>query len=215
MERNQGRQDMTEAVKLPNKKAIVNPSRREFGILGAAAAAIGWTKTASAEASVKLPVAKHKAVVPATVGQANGLLFRPETGEHPGLVMYASASASKRANAAVAEQLSSQGWAVLLVDAPASADPVRINRDNRAHVEWLVAQPGVSAAPAPASKKHGFVLQSFSAAQPKLSLASREERQTAACTGVLFAAPAVVLARAEARRESLNGAARSLYRLAA
>lgn len=151
--------------------------------------------------------------------QNKGNLFRPETDEHPGLVMFASAAASRSANAAVAHQLASQGWAVLLVDAPEHADTGRVNRDAQVHTEWLVAQPGVlkpnKATKADGMSKHGFVLRSISAAHPTLSLASRSERRLANVSSTLFAAPASVLAQSKVRLESLHSAARALHRLSA
>ena len=170
-----------------------------------ARAAAGAAKSAAKSVSLNVKV--------------EGNLFRPETDQHPGVVMFASAAASHKANAAVAHQLASRGWAVLLVDAPVHADPSQINMDARKHVSWLTAQPGVMAvnpvANAYGISKQGYVLQSFSAAHPTLSLASREERREASCCGVLFALPAGALAKADARRNSLSGAARSLHRLAA
>lgn len=151
--------------------------------------------------------------------QNKGNLFRPENDEHPGVVMFASAAASRSANAAVAHQLASQGWAVLLVDAPEHADTKRLNRDAQTYTEWLVAQPGVlkpiKATAAHGESKHGFVLRSFSAAHPALSLASRTERRAANTSSTLFAAPAAVIAQSKDRLNSLHSAARSLHRLSA
>jgi hypothetical protein len=111
----------------------------------------------------------------------------------------------------VAHQLASQGWAVLLVATQVTDDPDRINQAARKHVDWLVTQSGVAAVPAKESAaNHGYSLHSFGAAQPRLSLASRDERRSAAASAVLFAAPAALLAK---HSENLNAAARALYRL--
>lgn len=205
---------MTKATIKPAKNLVLNPSRRQFAALGAVAAVC----SGSAVAAPLAKSAKSRKTGSLKV-KVESNLFRPELGEHPGLVMYASAVAAKSANAAVAHQLASQGWAVLLVEHGAVTDPRGITRETRAHVESLVAQPGVARPVAHAthgdSKMHGFILRSVSAAQPSLSLASREERQSAAVCNVLFAAPGALLAKDRARLESLNSAARAVYRRAA
>ncbi len=205
---------MPEATMKSASNLDFSPSRREFAVVGAAA-------TLYSGSAVAAPLAdnfKPAKAAPLKV-KADGKLFRPEKGEHPGLVMYASAAATASANAAVAHQLASQGWAVLLVETGAIDDPTRITRETRAHVEYLVAQPGVSGSVAHAtygdSKMHGFTLRNVSAAQPSLSLASREQRRSAAVCNVLFAAPGALLAKDQARIESLNSAARAMYRRAA
>jgi hypothetical protein len=96
---------------------------------------------------------------------------------------------------------------------------LRINREAQNHVAYLNAQTGVAtASPVPSASgisKQGYVLQSFTAAQPALSLASREARIAANCSGILFALPAAALSKSHARRDSLHIAARSLHRMAA
>lgn len=205
---------MPEITKESAGNSILNPSRRGFAAMGVIAAA--WSGSA-----VAAPLANS--IKPLKTGslkvKVDGNLFQPEAGEHPGLVMFSSAAAAKSANAAVAHQLASQGWAVLLVEFGAVEDPTRITRETRAHVDWLVAQQGVSGSAAHAThgdrKMQGFILRSVSAAQPSFSLASREERRTAAAYNLLFAAPGALLAKDRARLESLNSAARSIYRRAA
>lgn len=198
----------------PTTSSAFMPSRRQLGAFGAAAAALGTAAAAPLVAATGVSRSPQLNVI-----KVEGNLFRPEAGKHPGLVMFSSAAASRSANAAVAHQLASRGWAVMLVDAPLHADPARLERDARTHVAWLSSQPGVAVSK-PVSNAHGiseqgYVLQSFSAAHPALSLASREKRRAANCSGVLFAVPAAVLAKAEARRNSLHVAARSLHQLAA
>lgn len=205
---------MTKAANKPVKNLVFNPSRREFAAVGATAAF--WSGSAGA---TTLATAAQSTKTASLKVQKKGNLFHPATDEHPGLVMFASAAASRSANAAVAHQLASQGWAVLLVDTPEHSDPARVNKEAQAHTEWLVAQPGVlkaqTATVAAGTSKHGFVLRSFSAAYPALSLASRSERRTANASGTLFAAPAAILAQSKDRLNSLHSAARSLHRLSA
>jgi hypothetical protein len=183
-----------------NKPAF-NATRRQFagmGAVAAAAAATGWCASANAAA---LPVTER------ALGTASAKLFAPEAGSFPGLVMFASPAASAAANAAIARDLAGQGWSVMLVDAP-NGDPQQINRAAKAHAAVLSTQTGVAVG------EGAFVLRSFSAAQPAMSLASRSERQLAVRSGVLFALPAAA-AKSAAQQESLHRAARSLYRLAA
>lgn len=205
---------MTKAANKPINNLSLTPSRREFAAIGAVTAlwsgGAGATTLASAARSARSASLKV---------QNTGNLFRPVSDDHPGLVMFASAAASRSANAAVAHQLASQGWAVLLVDAPQNADTASLNRDAQAHVDWLVAQPGVlntkKATTNAGTSEHGFVLRSFSAAHPTLSLASRSERREANVSSTLFSAPAAILAQSKDRLNSLHSAARALHRYSA
>ena len=203
---------MSEAANNEALNLAVKPSRRDFAAFGAVAA-MG--------SSIAAPLAAASASDKprSLVVKNEGGLFRPETGEHPGLVMFASVAASHSANAAVAHQLASQGWAVMLVNAPDYTDTVRVNRDAKAHAKWLLAQPGVSkpkkSAAANSTSTDGFVLRSFSAAHPTLSLASRAERRAANASSTLFAVPATDLAQSKDRLNSLHNAARALHRYAA
>lgn len=203
---------MTKAANKPVKNLVFNPSRREFAAVGAAAALCSGNAGATTLAAAAQPIKSASLKV-----QRNGNLFHPETGKYPGVVMFASAAVSRSANAAVAHQLASQGWAVLLVDAPEHADPARVNKEAQAHSEWLVAQPSVlkTQNATAGTSKHGFVLRSFSAAHPVLSLASRTERRAANASGTLFAVPAAILVQSKDRLNSLHSAARSLHRLSA
>jgi hypothetical protein len=185
----------------------IEPTRRQFAAMGAiATAALGWSGSAAA---APIAVSESSATVATGRGAVTGKLFTPEAGEQPGLVMYAFAAASPSANAAVARQLAEQGWSVLLVDAPADASPQAINRDTRAHVAWLKAQPGV------VGGTDDYRLRNVGATFPKLSLASRTERQAASKSAVLFAVPTGRDSNTKARAESLSGAARALHRIAA
>lgn len=189
-------------------KSVIAPSRRQFAALGAVTALWGGSAVAAPTSVARKPLA-----VRSVRAESGTMLFRPETGEHPGLVMFETSGSSHSANAAVAQQLASQGWAVLLVGPHSIDDPARITRDTRGYVRWLVSQPGVAAITAKErDSMDGFTLRSFSAAQPSLSLASREERRAAAACNVLFAAPGALLAKDGARCQSLNSAARALYR---
>ena len=193
---------MSEAANKAAMNLAFKPSRRELAAFGAVAA-IGSAAAAPLSAAT-VATKTHSLSV-----KNDGHLFRPETGEHPGLVMFASPAASRSANAAVAHQLASQGWAVFLVDTPAHGDSARLNREAKAHAKSLVAQSGVL------TPKQGFVLRSFSAAHPTLSLASRAERRAANASSTLFAVPASALAQSKDRLNSLHSAARALHRYAA
>ena len=190
---------MSEAANKSAMNLAFKPSRRDFAAFGAVAAMGSGVAAPLAAATVSAKTSSFSV-------KNDGNLFRPEAGEHPGLVMFASPAASRSANAAVAHQLASKGWAVLLVDTPAHGDSVRMNSDAKVHAKSLVAQPGVLAS------KHGFVLRSISAAHPTLSLASRAERRAANVSSTLFAAPASVLAQSADRLNSLHSAARALHR---
>lgn len=200
---------MPETSTQSTDKFAIEPTRRQFAAMGAIATTVmGWT--GSAAAATPAAITEHSVHVSAQRGQIAATVFKPEIGEQPGLVMFAFAAASPSANAAVARQLAGQGWSVLLVDAPADATPQSINRDARAHFAWLAAQPGVAA-----GGKNEFSLRTVAASFPKVSLASRTERQAASKSAVLFAVPEGQASKTEARAESLAGAARALHRLAA
>jgi hypothetical protein len=208
---------MSNAATQSDKRADFKPSRREFAGLSAAALSGAGVLSKAANAA-PIGVTVKDVTIPSHNGQTSGQLFGSATGEYPGLVMFASAAASREANAAVAQQLATQGWNVLLVKPQSINDPTQLNRDARAHYGWLAAQAGIQA-PAitltdESSDKHGFTLHSFSAAFPKLSLASRDERRTAAANGVLFAVPDLPVGKSSIVTESLRSAARSLHRLA-
>lgn len=200
---------MPETFKDSTANLAIEPTRRQFAAMGAIATTmLGWSGTAAA---AQVAISERSASVVTDRGQVAGKLFKPEAGEQPGLVMFAFAAASPSANAAVARQLAEQGWSVLLVDAPTGAGPQAINRDARAHIAWLNAQPGVVAV----SGKNDYRLRSVAATFPKVSLASRAERQAASRSAVLFAVPGGQDSNTKARSESLTGAARALHRLAA
>jgi hypothetical protein len=185
----------------------MEPTRRQFAAMGAIATSmLGWRGTAAAAA---VAISERSVSVATNRGEVAGKLFKPEAGEQPGLLMFAYAAASPSANAAVARQLAEQGWSVLLVDAPASASPQAINRDARAHIAWLKAQPGV------AGSIDDYRLRTVGATFPKLILASRAERQSASKSAVLFAVPTGRDSNTKARAESLSGAVRALHRIAA
>jgi hypothetical protein len=199
------------ASKNPAGKLAIEPTRRQFAAMGAVATSmLGWSGVAAAAPAA---VSDSNVSVATELGQVAARLFKPEAGEQPGLVMFAFAAASASANAAVARQLAEQGWSVLLVDAPADATPQAINRAARAHTAWLNSQPGVAGG----NRSGGaddYRLRSIGATFPKLSLASRAERQAASRSAVLFAVPAGQDGNTKARTESLTGAARALHRLA-
>jgi len=198
-----------ETSKSSTNTLAIGATRRQFAAMSAIATTVlGWGGTAVA---APIAISESSVNVPTAVGQAAARLFKPEAGELPGLVMFAFAAASPSANAAVARRLAEQGWSVLLVDAPEGASPQAINRVARAHIAWLSAQPGVAAV----NGKNDYRLRSVAATFPKVSLASRAERQAASKSAVLFAVPNGQDGNAKARTESLASAARALHRLAA
>jgi hypothetical protein len=203
-----GVQTVPETSDHSTAKLAIEPTRRQFAAMGAiATAALGWSGSSAAAAPVA--VSERSATVATERGAVPAKLFKPEASEQPGLVMFAFAAASPSANAAVARQLAEQGWSVLLVDAPTVTNEQAINRDARAHMAWLKTQPGV------AGGTDDYRLRTVGATFPKLSLASRAERQAASKSAVLFAVPTGRDSNSKARVESLSGAARALHRIAA
>ncbi len=178
--------------------------------MGAVAALWGGSAGAS---TLKTSTSAESGPFPVAV---EGNVFRPEYGEHPGLVMFTYAAASNATNAAVAQQLAAQGWSVMLVPAKSTASYENIRAEARQSVHQLLARPGVAAlAKAEGSPADAYVLRNISAAKPKLSLASRAERQAAASSCVLFSVPAALVAKDKKRMESLVAAARALQGRAA
>lgn len=114
--------------------------------------------------------------------------------------MWGTSAASQK----VARSLASQGWAVLLVD-HASTDDREVTEQARACVAWLEQQDVVASTGKPEARigngvGHGYKLRSVSAALPRFSFASADERKMAAASATLFAVPdAVVPAHRTAR----------------
>lgn len=205
---------MSDVANSMKKSLNIKPSRREVAAVGAVAAL--WSGNAGA--AVLQAAAAPVGAGPLPV-KVEGNLFRPESGEHPGLVMFSHAAASDAANAAVAQQLAAQGWSVMLVDTQSRSDHRKILAEAGMHVEQLLTKSGV-AAPGKAAKnaaagKKGYQLHAVSAAYPGLSLASRDERREAALSSVLFSVPTALVAKDEKRMESLRSAVRALHKRAA
>ena len=166
-------------------------------------------------------------------GPANGWFVRPASGQHPGVVMWPDAAGLRSSTQAIASQLAEQGYSVLVVDrsyhrAIASAVATGqgngvhadqlVSRDARAFVAWLngqeTVQPAIAAADNISGIGNGYSLRSISAAQPRLSLATRSERVAAARSAYLFAVPEATVARSPALMAKLHATARLLYRAA-
>lgn len=177
----------------PTKSAL-STTRRGFAAMGVAAVAASGFGGSALAAEVQVA---ERAI-------SGAALFAPTTGEHPGLVMFASSAVSTSASAAVARDLAKQGWVVMLVAAP-TGDVRAINQAARAHAALLAAQPGVAKAEA------GYSLRSFDEAAPLLGIGKLPAAKRGAA---LFAMPTTA-AKSDARRQSLHNAARALHRLAA
>lgn len=193
------------------KESTAGVTRRQFGAMGAGAALVSYSGGASA---ATLEVTEH--VVAA--GQANGRLYQPTQGKHPGLIMWAPDSNAARHTA---RSLSKQGWSVLVLNESPSADDVgtpAFTSRTRKLVGWLQQQDSVAKSagkvgPGSIDLGHGYVLRNVAAALPRFSLASVGERREASHTAYLFAVSAAVLAKSPQRLDSLNDAARTAMRL--
>jgi hypothetical protein len=201
---------VTNAVETSNKIVLAKPSRREVAAMGAVAAM--WSASAGAKTL-------NAGAAPASDGplpvKVEGNVFHPVVGVHPGVVMFAHVGASDAANAAVAEQLASQGWSVMLVSSKLTTDYEAMRAEARKHVEQLLSLASVAAPAKTAGSANGYVLRNITAAQPQLSLATRSQRQKAASSAVLFSIPAAVAATDKRRMESLSAVARALHSRAA
>lgn len=198
-------------------------SRRGFAALGGAAALAAGSGLAEAAA---LELNDSKETIATPQGAADARFVRPATGQHSGVVMWASANRIGAADMAAARKLAEQGFAVLVADLPLHrivakdlsglhADQL-INRDARALVAWLSKQEAVLPAEETAKSAvglgNGYTLRSVSAARPYLSLASRAERMEAAQSARLFAVPKAAVGASPAKMAKLAESAHMAYR---
>ncbi len=204
--------------------ASLNVSRRGFAAMGVAVAAVAGVGTAKAATPTALR--KSREVVATPLGNADTYFVRPASGRHEPVVLWAPGGEKRDANVAVADYLAEQGFAVLMVDrsyhdlAPGQTGGLHVDqlahRDASALVAWLNRQDGVQPSSgnpaAPTALGHGYTLRAISAAHPRMSLASRSERQVAAQSGMMVAIPAAGVARQPERMEKLSQAVRLAHR---
>lgn len=217
--------DETQTVTLPH-----SVTRRGFAALGAVGAFAACTGAAHA---APLELVESCKSIATPHGMADGWFVHPASGRFPGVVMWPDAGGLRGSTLVVARRLAEQGFAVLIVDRTyhdatiaelnsGQGDAHRAvqlaNRDARAFVAWLNAQPSVQSASARSGGLHGlghgYSLRSVSAAQPRLSLATRSERVAAAQSAILFAVPEAAIARKPAQMAKLGEASRLAYRAA-
>lgn len=200
-------------------------TRRGFAALGAAGAVAACIGTAKAGA---FELDETREAIATPHGSASSWFVRPASGRHPGVVMWADPANLGGTDLAAARQLAQQGFAVLVVErgyrqlaaqTGGTASHQVINRDARALVAWLntqsAVQPAVARATSVSGLGHGYSLRTVTAAAPRLSLASREQRIAAAQSGLLFAVPDATVARDPARMDRLQEIARLAHRAAA
>lgn len=204
--------------------APLNVSRRGFAAMGAAVAAVASVGTAQAATPTALKKSREAIATP--LGSTDAYFVRPDSGRHDPVVLWAAGGDQRGANVAVAEYLAQQGFAVLMVDRPyhvIAAGQIGglhvdqlANREARALVAWLNRQEGVQpsteSAAASAGLGHGYTLRVISASHPRMSLASRSERQAAAQSGMMVAIPAKGVASKADRMEKLSQAVRLAHR---
>lgn len=184
-------------------------TRRGFAAMGAGAAAFAVGAKAS---TGTLEVTERVVGLPVGAGSLAAKIYEPNTGEHPGLIMWAPSGAGVRA---AATRLSEQGWSVLVVNEEKDIDSPAFKRKARQLVAWLQQQPSVARLPGKVSGGatdlgNGYVLRSVGATAPRLSLASAGERRIAAQTAYLFAMPSTETVRSPERLATLNEAARKM-----
>lgn len=209
---------------LSTPSVSLNVSRRGFAAMGAAAAAVASVGTAQAATATVLK--KSREVIATPLGSADAYFVRPDSGRHEPVVLWAAGGESRGASVAVADYLAEQGFAVLMVDRPyhalaaVQADGLHVdqltNRDARALVAWLNrqdgVQPSVESMADPVGLGHGFTLRNISASHPRMSLANRSERQSAAQSAMMVAIPTAGVARKPDRMEKLSQAVRLAHR---
>lgn len=192
--------------------------------MGAAVAAA--TSIGTAQAATPTVLKKSREAIATPLGTADAYFVRPDSGRHEPVVLWAAGGEGRSANVAVADYLAQQGFAVLMVDRPyhalaaGQAGGLHVdqlaNRDARALVAWLNRQEGVNPsredAASVAGLGHGFTLRNVSASHPRMSLASRSERQSAAQSAMMVAIPTAGVARKPERMEKLSQAVRLAHR---
>jgi carboxymethylenebutenolidase len=213
------------AVRLPDQV-----TRRGFGAIGAAGAFAACAGAAKAKPAT---LVESRETVATPHGAAQAWFIRPDTGRHPGVVMWPDAAGLRNSTLAVARGLAAQGLSVLVVDRTYREAKLAelnsgqgdthhavqlANRDARAFVAWLNAQNSVQTASAKSGGMsgigHGYSLRSVSAAHPQLSLATKSERMAAAQSAFLFAVPDATVASMPEQMAKLSEAARLTYRAA-
>jgi carboxymethylenebutenolidase len=151
-------------------------SRREFGVAGAGLVIMATIPGCSAAqtASGDLPVKGRAVTVTTPDGKVDAWFYAPETGKHPGVIMWPDIAGLREAYKTMAARLASAGYAVLVVNhyyrgavAPvleslvqwrtpegqaklkpliAGITPAGTMSDAKAFVAWLDTQPEVDTA---------------------------------------------------------------------
>jgi hypothetical protein len=189
-----------------NIRKIAPVSRRQFATIGSAALFAGSTGIAFGK---DLPVTETAAAIATPAGDRSGYFIKPEAGAYPALAIWAHSAAELTRYRAAARSLAAQGHAVLVVEAPAGAEPQSLNRASKAVATWLAGQSEA------VGTEDDFSLHSFSGAHGRISLASRDERRAAVQNGVLVTLPKS-MARAPGNRDMFAQLARGVAgRLAA
>jgi hypothetical protein len=180
-------------------KPAFSATRRQFAALGSAALFAGSTGMALGK---DLTVIEAAVVIATPAGERGGYYIKPEAGAFPALAIWAHSAAELTRYRAAARSLAGSGYAVLVVEAPAGAEPQALNRASKAVATWLASQPET------AGSADDFALQSFSGAHGRMSLATRGERRTAVQSAVLVTLPKS-LARQPNTRDTFAQLARS------
>ncbi|WP_088307235.1 dienelactone hydrolase family protein [Novosphingobium sp. B 225] len=164
-----------------NSNPATGLSRRQFAALGVVtAAAAGYSGVAHAA----LPVQERKVQVETRDGTATVLYAHPAEGKHPGVVLWPDVAGLRSSNEAIARELASAGFAVMMIDpyyragsAPSKADKLanlreeHVTRDSKDLTAWLDAQVEV------ASAKDGYVVEAMGLSAGML--AASDSAQTA------------------------------------
>jgi hypothetical protein len=182
-----------------NTRKIAPVSRRQFAAIGSAALFAGSTGMAFGK---DLPVTVTAVAIPTATGNHSGFFIKPEAGTFPALAIWAHSAADFASYRDAARSLAARGHAVLVVEAPAGAEPQAMNRASNAVAGWLASQPDVP------GSADDYVLHGFSGAHGRISLASREERRSSVLQGVLVTLPKS-LSRAPGSRDTFAQMARS------
>jgi carboxymethylenebutenolidase len=146
-------------------------SRRQFGLLGAAATAVAACSTSGARGEDGAVLTEQDVTVPTPEGTADGFFVHPATGSHPAVLLWPDIAGLRDAYKAMARRLAGAGYAVLVFNhyyrsakAPVLADfaawrtaegrarlqpmiaaitPAGTARDAAAAVAWLDQQGAV------------------------------------------------------------------------
>jgi len=203
-------------VNSPTEETAFSATRRQVGLFGLIAGIAGVAQPATAAAQsglsftgAKIATKSVTANVPAAASRAS--LFHQAGSKNRGLVVWGTGDARSKD---AARELAAQGWTVLLANCQGLTE-LEILRATKAYVAWLESQEevistGLNAKSASGNVGYGYKLQSISAALPRLSLASRSERESAARSAILVAVPDGFVP--SYRKDGLRQSARIVHR---